>query len=101
MQMTIHYYGAITLLALGLCGAFPASAAAQEPEKKAEPAQKAEPVKKEDPAKLISPTVGFLEVWNDVGGKLIAMAEDFPEDKFDYRPMAGTRTFREAILHAA
>jgi uncharacterized damage-inducible protein DinB len=92
--MKIYLYGAITLMALGLSGVFPASAAAQEPETKETPA------KKEDPAKLISPTAGFLQVWNDVGQKLIAMAEDFPEDKFDYQPMAGTRTFREAILHA-
>jgi hypothetical protein len=25
-----------------------------------------------------------LEMWNDVGNKLIAMAQDFPEDKYDF-----------------
>lgn len=93
--MKIYYYSAIIVFALGLGGLFPAVVAAQEPDKKEEP------VKKEDPAKLISPTAGYLEVWNDTGRKLIAMVEDFPEDKYDYRPMAGTRTFREAMLHAA
>ena len=42
-----------------------------------------------------------LEAWNDVGRKLIAMAEDFPEDKFDFKPTPAQRTFREQLLHAA
>jgi hypothetical protein len=27
-----------------------------------------------------------LDQWNDIGRKLTAMAEDFPEDKFDFKP---------------
>ncbi len=27
----------------------------------------------------------ILERWNDIGNKLIAMAQDFPEDKYDYK----------------
>lgn len=42
-----------------------------------------------------------LEHWNAIGHKLLAMAQDFPEDKFDYRPVAGVRTFAEQLLHAA
>lgn len=42
-----------------------------------------------------------LEQWNAVGKKLIAMAEDFPEDKFDYKPTAAQRSFAEQLLHAS
>jgi uncharacterized damage-inducible protein DinB len=42
-----------------------------------------------------------LSMWNEVGHKLIAMAEDFPEDKYDFRPVAAERTFAEQLLHAS
>jgi uncharacterized damage-inducible protein DinB len=42
-----------------------------------------------------------LESWNEIGGKLIAMAEDFPEDKYDFKPNPAQRTFAEQLLHAA
>jgi hypothetical protein len=42
-----------------------------------------------------------LEQWNDVGRKLTAMAEDFPEDKYDFKPTPEQRTFAEQLLHAA
>jgi uncharacterized damage-inducible protein DinB len=51
------------------------------------------------------PAVGMsqavLEQWNDIGRKLIAMAEDFPEDKYDYKPTPAQRTFAEQLLHMA
>jgi uncharacterized damage-inducible protein DinB len=37
----------------------------------------------------------------DIGRKLIAMAEDFPEDKYDFKPTPAQRTFAEQLLHAA
>jgi uncharacterized damage-inducible protein DinB len=43
----------------------------------------------------------LLDNWNDNGRKLIAMAEDFPEDKYDYKPNAAERSFAEQLLHAA
>jgi uncharacterized damage-inducible protein DinB len=43
----------------------------------------------------------LLEGWNDVGRKLTAMAEDFPENKYDFRPVPAERTFVEQLLHAA
>ena len=43
----------------------------------------------------------LLQSWNDIGRKLIAMAEDFPEDKYDFRPVSGQRTFAEQLLHVA
>lgn len=48
-----------------------------------------------------SPSQAVLEGWNDVGRKLIAMAEDFPEDKYDFKPTAAQRSFAEQLLHAA
>jgi uncharacterized damage-inducible protein DinB len=42
-----------------------------------------------------------LDQWNDVARKLIAMSEDFPEDKYDFKPTPGQRSFAEQMLHAA
>jgi uncharacterized damage-inducible protein DinB len=43
----------------------------------------------------------LLDNWNDNGRKLIAMAEDFPEDKYDFKPNPAQRSFAEQLLHAA
>src|SRR5258708_22113301 len=51
------------------------------------------------PAKGLSQALS--EAWNDVGRKLIAMAEDFPEDKYDFKPTPAQRSFAEQMLHAA
>jgi uncharacterized damage-inducible protein DinB len=42
-----------------------------------------------------------LDSWNEVGRKLITMAEDFPEDKYDFKPTPAERSFAEQLLHAA
>src|ERR1700719_2582148 len=42
-----------------------------------------------------------LEWWNHIGNKLIAMAKDFPEDKYDFKVQKDERTFAENLLHAA
>jgi len=42
-----------------------------------------------------------LQQWNDIGRKLNAMAEDFPEDKYDYKPAPAVRSFSERLIHAA
>ena len=42
-----------------------------------------------------------LERWNDIGNKLVAMAQDFPEDKYDYKVQKDQRTFALNLLHAA
>ncbi len=51
--------------------------------------------------KTLTPSQAVLEAWNDVGRKLIAMAEDFPEDKYDFKPVPSERTFAEQLLHVA
>src|SRR5881394_1026467 len=48
-----------------------------------------------------SPSKAVLEQWNDVGRKLTAMAEDFPSDKYDFKPTPAERSFAEQLLHAA
>jgi uncharacterized damage-inducible protein DinB len=48
-----------------------------------------------------SPSKVLLDAWNDVGQKLTAMAEDFPEDKYDFKPNPAERSFAEQLLHAA
>jgi len=53
------------------------------------------------PKPAVGPSQVLLENWNDVGRKLIAMAEDFPEDKYDFKPVPAQRSFAEQLLHAA
>jgi uncharacterized damage-inducible protein DinB len=48
-----------------------------------------------------TPSQTLLESWNEVGRKLIAMAEDFPENKYDFKPNPAQRSFAEQLLHAA
>jgi len=43
----------------------------------------------------------LLDRWNAIGNKLIAMAEDFPEEKYDFKVQKDERTFAENLLHAA
>ena len=49
----------------------------------------------------LSPSQAVLAAWNDIGRKLIAMAEDFPEDKYDFKPVPVQRSFAEQLLHVA
>ncbi len=51
--------------------------------------------------KTLTTSQALLESWNDIGRKLIAMAEDFPEDKYDFKATPAERTFAENLLHAA
>src|SRR5271156_6757959 len=48
-----------------------------------------------------SPSKVLLDAWNEIGRKLTAMAEDFPEDKYDFKPNPAERSFAEQLLHAA
>jgi len=62
----------------------------------AQDAPKAPPATKPD-----SPSKVLLDSWNDIGRKLIAMAEDFPEDKYDFKPNPAERSFAEQLLHVS
>jgi len=73
-----------------LVAALALPAGAQDAMKKDAPVKPADP-----PSKVV------LDSWNDVGRKIIAMAEDFPEDKYDFKPTPAQRSFAEQLLHAA
>jgi uncharacterized damage-inducible protein DinB len=57
----------------------------------------------QNPAKTPALTLSqaALASWNEIGRKLIAMAEDFPEDKYDFKPVPAQRSFAEQLLHVA
>jgi len=42
-----------------------------------------------------------LAAWNDIGRRLVDMAEDFPEDKYDFKTTPAQRSFAENLLHVA
>jgi uncharacterized damage-inducible protein DinB len=68
----------------------------------ASPAYTQDAPKKDTPPKpAVSPSQALLDSWNDIGRKLTAMAEDFPEDKYDFKPTPAQRSFAEQLLHAA
>ncbi len=43
----------------------------------------------------------LLKQWTDIGEKVVKMAEEFPEDKYEFRPVAGVRTFGDQLRHVA
>ncbi len=75
------------ILAAALSAPFALAQAAPKPDAAPKPAD--------------SPSKVLLDSWNDIGRKLIAMAEDFPEDKYDFKPNPAQRSFAEQLLHAA
>jgi DinB superfamily len=50
---------------------------------------------------VAGPSAALLKEWNEIGRKLIAMAEDFPEDKYDFKAAPTARSFAERLIHAA
>lgn len=74
-------------LALGMLAA---SAQAQQP-----------PSKPSAPKPAPTPSQAVLEQWNEVGRKIIAMAEDFPEDKYDFKPAPTVGSFAQRLIHVA
>jgi hypothetical protein len=48
-----------------------------------------------------STTEAVLDNWNDIGSRLITMAQDWPEDKYTYRLNTDVRTFQAVLLHLA
>ena len=39
--------------------------------------------------------------WEQIGHKVAALAEEFPEEKFEYRPLESVRTFGDVLRHLA
>jgi len=66
------------------------------------PAHAQDAMKKDAAVKPADPELKVvLDSWNEVGRKLIAMADDFPEDKYDFKATPAQRSFAEQLLHAA
>jgi uncharacterized damage-inducible protein DinB len=65
------------------------------------PAQAQDAAKKTTTKPAPGPSDGLLKQWNNIGRKLIAMAEDFPSDKYDFKAAPTTRSFAERMIHAA
>jgi uncharacterized damage-inducible protein DinB len=80
----------IAILLLLVTGSFARPSFAQQAQQKSD-ASKAMP----------SSSQIVLAQWNEIGRKLIAMAEDFPEDKYDFKPTPPMRSFAEQLLHVA
>jgi uncharacterized damage-inducible protein DinB len=77
----------LLLLVTGLCGRPSVAQQAQQ---------------KSDASKAMPGTSQIvLAQWNEIGRKLIAMADDFPEDKYDFKPTPAMRSFAEQLLHVA
>jgi uncharacterized damage-inducible protein DinB len=58
-------------------------------------------VKDQAPRPARSRAEEVLGMWNDIGNKLVAMAQDFPEDKYDFKLQKDQRSFAENLLHVA
>jgi hypothetical protein len=57
--------------------------------------------KKDAPKAVATESQIVLAAWNEIGRKLIAIAEDLPEDKYDYKPNPDSRSFVGQLLHAS
>jgi uncharacterized damage-inducible protein DinB len=73
-----------------VAGSFAPRASAQESSSKAVSAKP-----------IPGPSAALLKEWNEIGRKLIAMAEDFPESKYDFKAAPTTGTFAQRLIHAA
>ncbi|MGH9780103.1 MAG: DinB family protein [Candidatus Acidiferrales bacterium] len=75
-----------TVLAVLFAVLITAVPAAAEPEAAASPS-------------VPSPAEATLQAWNEAYASVIQMAEDFPEEKYDYKPTPEVRSFAEQLLH--
>ena len=43
----------------------------------------------------------LLKHWSEIGEKVVKMAEDFPEDKYEFKPNPAVRSFADNLRHVA
>jgi hypothetical protein len=48
-----------------------------------------------------TPSQAVLENWNEIGKRLLTMANDWPADKYSYKLTPPQRTFSQVLLHVA
>lgn len=53
------------------------------------------------PKPVPSASQAVLEQWNEIARKINAMAEDFPEDKYDFKPAPTVGSFAQRVIHVA
>ena len=53
----------------------------------------------EPPRSAVSPSQELLFQWYGVFRKVTAMAEDFPQDKYDFKAQKDERTFGQNLIH--
>jgi len=82
--MTRMFRSTLVLAALIFAGAFTGNVYAQQPATAPK-----------------TPSQALLENWNDIGKRLVTMAEDWPADKYSYKLTPATRSFQEVLLHIA
>jgi DinB superfamily len=82
--------------ALSICALVVAACLLVLPAVAQDSAKKAEALKP-----VPSPSQVVFSQWNEIGRKLVAMAEDFPEDKYDYKPHPDSRSFVAQLLHVS
>lgn len=62
---------------------------------------RAQDTKKAEPKPALGASAALLEEWNDLGRRLIAIAEDMPVDKYGYKPKPEMRSWLAQLAHAA
>jgi uncharacterized damage-inducible protein DinB len=53
------------------------------------------------PRPVRQPSEEMAARWHEIQDKLVTMAQDFPEDKYDFKIQKEQRTFAQNILHVA
>jgi uncharacterized damage-inducible protein DinB len=82
--------GIVLLVAIAAAGVSGSTVAARNPQEK-----------KQEAKALPGESQIVLAQWNEIGRKLMAMAQDWPEDKYDYKVTPAVRSFAEQLLHVA
>jgi hypothetical protein len=61
----------------------------------------ARPASAQTPKADATPRDVLLRHWTEIGDKVVKMAEEFPEDKYDFKPVPAVRTFADNLRHVA
>ncbi|MBV9669951.1 MAG: DinB family protein [Acidobacteriales bacterium] len=55
----------------------------------------------QQPKPIPTPQVSITRNFHGIHAKIIEMAQDFPADKYDFKPNKDVRSFREVLVHIA
>ena len=93
-KSTLATISLLTVVAAAMSGTF---LFAPQARAQAQEAAKAAPEVKPSPG----PAGELLEMWERIAKMNIDMAEQFPEEKYGYKPTPEVRSFKEQMLHVA